>query len=73
MWRVADPLNGDFQGGYLAWRDIGTMFDANSAMYNFKLKIYIYVNIFNGDFFKMKMFTITLTHRWAMRTNNYNN
>ena len=34
MWRVASPLNGDFQGGYLAWRDVGTMFDMKGATYD---------------------------------------
>ena len=34
MWRVAAPLNGDFQGGFLGWRDISTMFRLGDAKFD---------------------------------------
>ena len=34
MWRVANPVNGDFDGGFLGWRDIPTMFNLNDASFD---------------------------------------
>lgn len=34
MWRVANPVNGDFDGGFLGWRDIPTMFNLNDATFD---------------------------------------
>lgn len=36
MWRVAQPVDGDFSGGFLPWRNIGTMFDVTKATYHDK-------------------------------------
>lgn len=43
MWRVAQHPSGDFEGGALDWRNIGTMFDVSKATFHEGAKApYIY-------------------------------
>ena len=39
MWRVAAPMDGDFQGGFLGWRDIQMMFHVSDASFDDGAKV----------------------------------